>query len=378
MWGGVGAYAYNLATELRDKVEIHVLTAENGTEEDKDLVPDGVHVHYLPLRGTPPESFPLMFQLGVLRNLPRLAQKHRFDLVHTNHAYMSDLFVRRKSSRTVLTVHTTLDTQSTGTLRAGNGTPSQALEGNILRWRSLLSQVETYYLRRVMSMIFVSRWVRDRTVERYKVHPKYAAVVPNGVDTALFSPKGEALEGNGHEGPTLLFAGRLLALKGIATLMEAMTYLQDDVNLLIAGPGDQSAWRFLADSLGLKDRCRFTGPVHYGLMPYLYRRVDAVVLPSFLESCPMVALEAMASGTPLIAADGGGIGEIVHDGETGWLFPPGHVRRLAAKILKVLQHPVEAERVASQARCWTEAYATIGRMAHWTHRFYNDILAGAA
>ncbi len=382
-WGGVGAYSYNLATELRDKVEVHVLTAEHRKEEDKALVPDGVQVHYIPLRGASPENFPLLFQIGVVRYLPRLAQEHGFDIVHTNHAYMSDLFVRRrKSTSTVLTVHTTLDTQSKGTRRAGNG-PSQPLEENILRWHPLLSQVERYYLRRIRSMIFVSRWVRDRTVSRYHVHPRNATIVPNGVDTELFSPKGPTSGGdngdNGRDnGTTLLFAGRLLALKGIATLLEAMTYLEDGVKLLVAGPGEQSAWRFLADSLDLKDRVRFAGPVHYGLMPYLYRKVDAVVLPSFAESCPMVALEAMACGAPLIATNSGGVSEIVHDGETGWLFPPGDVRRLVAKIMTVLQRPEEARRVSSQARHWVEAHGTIGRMAYWTHRFYDDILAGAA
>ena len=380
MWGGVGAYTYSLATQLRDEMEVHVLTAENGMGTDETLIPEGVHVHSIPLKGVSPENSPLRFQLGVRRALPRLAQKHGFDIVHTNHAYMSDLFLRGNRARpTVLTVHTTLDTQSTGTRRAGNGTPSQALEGSILRWRSLLSQVERYYLRRKSSIIFVSRWVRDRTVSRYSVHPRHATIVPNGVDTDMFSPNGGTRRGAGeHAGSTLLFAGRLLALKGIGTLLEAMTYLDDDVDLILAGPGNQTGWRSLVHQLGLEERCRFAGSVYYGEMPALYRSVDAVVLPSFGESCPLVALEAMASGTPLIAANSGGIAEIVQDDETGWLVPPGDARGLATRIRTVLRHPKEAQRVSSQARAWTEAHATIGRMADWTRRFYDDILAGVA
>ncbi|MEE9197180.1 MAG: glycosyltransferase family 4 protein, partial [bacterium] len=322
MWGGVGAYTYNLATQLRDEVEIHVLTAENGAGKDETLIPDGVQVHSIPTHGAAPETSPLTFQLGVRRRLPRLAEKHGFDIVHTNHAYMSDLLLRsKKGMPTVLTVHTTLDTQSTGTRAAGSGSPSQTMEANVLRWQPLLSQVERYYLRRRPSIIFVSRWVRDRTVNRYHVNPRYSAVVPNGVNTDMFSPNGSprGVENGQDEGPTLLFAGRLLALKGIGTLLEAMTRLNDDINLFIAGPGDQAGWRSMVHRLGLEGRVRFLGSVHYGRMPTLYRQVDAVVLPSFGESCPMVALEAMASGTPLIAADAGGITEIVQDGETGWL-----------------------------------------------------------
>ncbi len=381
MWGGVGAYTYNLATQLRDEVELHVLTAENGMGKDETLIPDGVQVHSIPLNGVSPEKTPFAFQLGVRRALPRLARKHGFDIVHTNHAYMSDLLLRNhKATPTVLTVHTTLDTQSSGTRKAGNGAPSQALEGNILRWRPLLSQLERYYLRRRSSIIFVSRWVRDRTVSRYGVHPRHATVVPNGVDTAMFSPNGGSskAEKAEHEGFTLLFAGRLLALKGIGTLLEAMTYLEDDFNLILAGPGDQTGWRSLVHQLGLEERCRFVGSVHYREMPALYRSVDAVVLPSFGESCPMVALEAMASGTPLIASDSGGMAEIVEDGATGWLIPPGDATGLATRIQTVLRHPKEAQRVSFHAREWTKAHATVDRMADWTRRFYDDILAGAA
>ncbi len=92
----------------------------------------------------------------------------------------------------------------------------------------------------------------------------------------------------------------------------------------------------------------------------------------------MVALEAMASGTPLIASDSGGMAEIVEDGATGWLIPPGDATGLATRIQTVRRHPKEAQRVSSQAREWTKAHATVDRMADWTRRFYDDILAGAA
>src|SRR2546427_542898 len=137
--------------------------------------------------------------------------------------------------------------------------------------------------------------------------------------------------------PTLLFAGRLLAMKGIETLLRAMARLDPSVRLLLAGPGEQGPWKALAYDLGLtSERCEFLGRVPYEAMPTLYRQVDAVVLPSFTESCPMVALEAMACGTPLIAADVGGVSEIVRDGETGWLFPAGDADGLASCVQSVL------------------------------------------
>lgn len=92
----------------------------------------------------------------------------------------------------------------------------------------------------------------------------------------------------------------------------------------------------------------------------------------------MVALEAMAAGVPLIAADAGGVSEIVGDEQTGWLFPPGDVDRLVGRIVTVLADPARASRVCSRARAWIETHASVDRMAIETYRFYERVLAGAA
>src|SRR2546427_5658598 len=168
-------------------------------------------------------------------------------------------------------------------------------------------------------------------------------------------------------------------MKGIETLLRAMAHLDPSVRLLLAGPGEQGPWKALAYDLGLtSERCEFLGRVPYEAMPTLYRQVDAVVLPSFTESCPMVALEAMACGTPIIAADVGGVSEVVRDGETGWLFPSGSVDGLASNIDAVLSDPAGAKRVSARARAWIEANATISRMADRTFAFYERFLEGEA
>jgi len=374
-WGGVGTYTYNLARGLHDKAEVHVLTARApASPGDGDT--EGVHVHSaFPDNASPSEASPLRFQLAVMRHLPRLTRENGFDLIHANHAYMSDLFaqMRRTSAAKVLTVHTTLDTQIGGTRGASAGTPRQPLEGKLSRWRFLVQAIERRYLARAPSMIFVSRWVRDRTLRRYRIAPRLSTVVPNAIDTEIFASPTEAPRG--RERPTLLFAGRLLALKGIDTLLRAMIRIRPEVRLLLAGPGDSAAWRLLARRLALsEDRCRFLGPVPYARMPALYHEADAVVLPSYAESYPMVALEALSARAPLIASNVGGISEIVRDEVTGWLFPPGDVARLAERIETVLADPARARQIASNGRAWVEAHAPIGHMIDGTVRFYNRVL----
>lgn len=375
-WGGIGTYAYNLAQGLAQSDDVHVVTGHAAGVANGGHELDNVSVHsLLPQNGGVDTVAPFRFQVAVLRRLPGLAREHGWDIIHANHAYMSDLLARLRPTpaSTVLTVHTTLETQTHGTEGAGADVPRERSEANVARLRFALKAVERRYLRRTSSMIFVSRWVQDSMRRRYGVEPPLSDVIPNAIDGALFSPRDGDLPASN---PTLLFAGRLMALKGVGTLLRAMTRLPDDVRLLLAGPGDPAPWRDFARRIGLADhRYEFLGRVHYSEMPALYRRVNALVLPSFTESCPMTALEAMACGTPLIAAAAGGIPEIVRNEETGWLFPPGNHEALAGLIETVLADPTRRERTAARARAWVQTNASIDRMVDRTRRFYERALA---
>ncbi len=382
-WGGVGTYAYYLATGLRDMAEVHVLTSEHRSAWKDDPALDGITIHStIAPEKTSRQAGNFRFQLAVRDALPRLIEKHGFDIVHANHAYMSDFFAgpRRAPTEHVLTVHTTLDTQISGTRNAGPESPRHSLERRIVRFRPFLRVLERHYLRQQSSMIFVSKWVRDRTYGRYGIRPERSEVVMNGVDTDLFEPNGQDKDGGivlPHEGRTILFVGRLLALKGIATLFDALRLLPPDVRLLLAGPGDQTVWRAYASELGLlHGRVQFLGRVPHAHMPTVYHHADAVVLPSFTESCPMAALEAMACGTPLIAADVGGVSEIIREGETGWKFPAGDSQALAERIESVLIDRVSAQRVARRAREWVLRDASVERMVDKTWDFYEQVLEG--
>ena len=382
-WGGVGSYAFQLARGLRDADDVHVLTAR--VDDAWVAAMPRVTLHGAFSGAAPSEGVsPLWFQIAVSRVLPRLERENAFDIVHVNHAYMSDLLTQSRTNggRRVLTVHTTLETQSQGTLLAGKDAPRQPIEKQVLRWRPILRRIERRYLRRRYAMIFVSKWVRDRALQTYDVQPDVSAVVPNGIDASMFSPLPDTNSTTDDEQApvrTVLFAGRLLAMKGITTLLRAIALINPSVRCRIAGPGDQSGWRAYARTLGLgPDRAEFVGPVSYPEMPDLYRAADVVVLPSFTESCPMVALEAMAAGVPLIATDAGGIPEIVRDGETGWLFPPGVPERLAELITRVLAEPDSAAAVAHRARAWVTQHASVQSMVEETHRFYAQALGEAS
>lgn len=379
-WGGIGTYTYGLARGLQDRAEVHVVTSE--ASFDPGAIPgvERVQVHALPSRSRGPAgASSFQFQMAVARHLPRLARENAFDVVHSNHAQMADVLARLRSmdAAPVVTIHTTLGTQLAGTFRASPEAPPQGLERTVVRHRRLLTMVERRYLRRSPSLIFVSRWIEQQALQTYGLRPRYSRVIPNAIDTETFSPyrwppSPRAEGGGGEERPiTLLYAGRLLAQKGLGFLLRALPQMPAGIRVQIAGPGDAAPWAALAARRGVPEsRIEFLGRVPYEAMPDLYHAADAVVLPSYLESYPLVALEAMACGTPLIASDVGGVSEIVHDGETGWLFRAGDGKGLAAAVAAVAGGGPEVRRVVFAARRWIEEHATLERMATETLEVY--------
>jgi len=146
--------------------------------------------------------------------------------------------------------------------------------------------------------------------------------------------------------PVLVCVGRLAPQKDHPTLLAALARLPAEVVLLIVGGdpfGDGEArLRRAAAELRLGERARFLGIRHD--VPDLLAASDLFVLPSLWEGLGLVFLEAMAVGLPVVATTVSAIPEVVEDGATGWLVPPGDPERLAATIAQALADPRERER----------------------------------
>ncbi|MCC6236181.1 MAG: glycosyltransferase [Dehalococcoidia bacterium] len=171
----------------------------------------------------------------------------------------------------------------------------------------------------------------------YGVPRDRVAVVPLGVDREAFRPRDRTaaratLASRGvpvsDEARVLLAVGRLEPLKGFDILVRALAQLTVDaeVVLWIAGGDERSAperarLEAVAHEVGVGDRVRFLGAVPHEELPTYYNAADVVVVPSFYESFGLVALEAMASGVPVVASRVGGLVATVSDGRTGYLVP---------------------------------------------------------
>src|SRR5437867_8769254 len=223
-----------------------------------------------------------------------------------------------------------------------------------------------------MRIVGVSdRIVAANVVERaellrdYGAHPSRIATIPCGVDTDLFVPgdRAEARQRLGlDERPVLLWVGRIAPIKGLDTLLDAVARLSapgQGLRLLIVGGeadeptnGHEASLRQRIERLRLEDTVRFIGPQPQSVLPVYYVASDVTVLPSYYESFGMVALEAMACGSPVIASRVGGLVTTVRDGVTGFLISEGDVDALAERIGALLDDPDLRWRVGREGVRW--------------------------
>lgn len=157
----------------------------------------------------------------------------------------------------------------------------------------------------------------------------------------------------------LLFVGRLRIRKGVEVLLAALARAREAgerIPLWIAGDGEhRGSLEAAARRLGVADQVRFLGRVDAEQVRELLRRCRALAVPSTYEGMPLVILEAMEEGTPVVASAVSGIPEVVSDRVTGWLVPPEDPAALAEAITVIHRQPEEAERRGAAGRARLDA-----------------------
>ena len=198
------------------------------------------------------------------------------------------------------------------------------------------------------------------------------AAGPRGTETARARPF------------RLLFVGRLVERKGVDVLVRALGVLGERraVTLTVIGEGPRAAdIRATARRLGLDDRVTLAGRVDDAALRRAYLHADAFVLPAVVdekgdtEGLGVVLLEALRFGLPVIASRTGGIPDIVRDGETGWLVPPGDAAALAAAIETVAADPAEARRRVARGRVRLDAEFSLPGIVERLGRCYEEAVA---
>ena len=232
---------------------------------------------------------------------------------------------------------------------------------------------------------------RGQLAHLYGADATRIEVVPPGVDHRVFSPGGPGAKRAARvalglgEGPLVLFVGRIQPLKGPELAVRVLGALVDHPRarlLVVGGPSGPDGTRHLAEvlatarDLGVVDRVRVLPPQPHRALAEFYRAADVCVVPSRSESFGLVALEAAACGTPVVAAAVGGLPSLVEDGVTGFLVEGREPEAYAGPVSVLLGDPGLASAMAQAAHQRSRRYAwsiTAGRL----RRLYADLGARA-
>jgi len=413
-WGGVGTYSVELIRKLceYDDLEIHIITPKRGRNYDKKAVEkifgNKVKIHNMSY-AKDNFFYNFKFQLQLLLRFRKLNKIHKFDIIHAaNLVNMPDIFLKiflKQDIPSVTTIHTTLESQSKNHSKENMpGIQASQMKKHDNRSRieymtrifsPLIGILERIYLKNTKYFIAVSRWVSGFINE---TEEKETRIINNGIDTERFSPEkrrhkdyADHYDNNGYDGmidrfaelknikdkPIILYSGRLMALKGLPTLIEAAgTVLKDiDIHLVIAGTGERERWIKLMNDAKIPERSySFLGYVPYESMHELYAIADIFVLPSFTESFPLTILEAMSSQKAVIASDVGGIPEIIENGKDGLLIRPGDAKELSRAIVSLIKDKKRSNKIANAARKKVMNRFSSKIMAEQTRKYYYDIL----
>jgi D-inositol-3-phosphate glycosyltransferase len=211
-------------------------------------------------------------------------------------------------------------------------------------------------------------------------------IIAPGVEHALFGPGDRAgarrAIGVDPDVPMLLFVGRIQPLKGPDVAIRALDALgRPEAQLVIVGgasgtSGDVELRRAqqLVDELGLHDQVRFVDPQPHHILSTYYRAADVVVVPSRSESFGLVALEAAACGTPVVASAVGGLQSLVDHAVTGYLVADRDPVAFAKAVARILDEPLLAEAMSAAASARARRY-TWGFAAARLRRLYTDLTA---
>ena len=289
---------------------------------------------------------PLTFSLRARRELR--SRRGQFDVVHDNQCLgYGILGLVRDGWPLVATVHHPITVDRALDLAQA---PDRRRRLALRRWYGFV-RMQKRVVRRLPRILTVSESSAADICSQMGARREQLAVVPVGVDTALFRPLPHVRR---KPGRLLTTASADVPLKGLLPLLEAVAKVRTerDAELVIVGrPRADSHVPATIERLGLEGAVTLAGVVDATRLVELYAEAEVAVVPSLYEGFSLPAIEAMACGVPLVATTGGALPEVVgRDGSTALLVPPGDPGALAAAIVRALDDPRVRRRVGAAGR----------------------------
>ncbi len=328
--GGITTYVKGLKESLSKRgYSVHIISYPYLMIRREDKMPDGFRRQFVH------ELLVFAFTVYALARILALKLKGREVIVHSQSASFClgiSVLARLIGARSVHTFHSPIDRCS-------------------LRLRVLIPFAN--------SLVCVSDEQRNQYVERCGI-PRDSSVVPGGTDCNFFAPDPEERRSDlrvelmrelgldDRPGPLVLFVGRIVKEKGVDVLLQSAKSISKefkDATFVLIGPHDQTK-EYADDAKALMEgvdpglRFFLAGTQNHERLRRAYNAADVLAFPSLWEEAsPIVVVEAMASGLPVVASRIGGLKSRVVEGVTGHLTEPGNASELAGGILDILRNP---------------------------------------
>jgi glycosyltransferase involved in cell wall biosynthesis len=312
---------------------------------------------------------PLAFSARAARELKPRA--HEFDLVHDNQCLGYGILKIEEKIPTIVTLHHPITKDRELEMSHAK---TRARRFSVGRWYSFV-KMQGKVASKMPRIVVVSQNSIDDIHTDMGVEIDRMRLVPVGVDPDLFKPLPHVER---RPGRLITTASADVALKGLSYLLEAMAKLRTerDVTLTIIGKPRPGHSMDLIDSYGLAPHIEFVSGVTDERIVELYAEAEMAVVPSLYEGFSLPAIEAMCSGTPLVATDGGALPEVTGlDGETVIGCAAGDVDSLAAAITRGLDDPELRARVGAAGRQRVLDRWTWKKCAEQTVEQYREVLA---
>jgi len=316
--GGAEVATLNIATELVQRGhEVHVITI--GDKELKGDNKGDFYIHYIQLGAAPEASLwgAISYAVKAFAQIRRINP----DIVHAQRFYREGL--------AAFLAKVLLKKRYCIWCRGADVYLSW-------RFKGIASEL---FLKRANAVIALTQNMKEKI---YEICNRDAFVIPNGIDLRRFESLSHqdthTLAVNGEI--AILFVGRLHPIKGVAYLIEAMPVIirkHPKVKLFLVGDGEErQRLESLVAKLDLDKHTTFIGQIPNEKVSQYMAASDVFVLPSLSEGLPVVTLEAIACGLPIVVTDIAGISEIIKDGENGFLVEPENSVEIAEKVLMLL------------------------------------------
>jgi len=358
-WFGTAPEALLQGFASLPEVEVHVLSCARARMPSPEKLAPNISFHslYVPNSGWMRTAYQ-----GCIRAVRRKLKDIRPQIVHgqgtERDCAISAVFSGVPS---VLTIH--------GNMRC----VARVMKARMFSFLWLAARLERFTIPRAQGVICLTRHTQEAVADL----ARRTWMVPNAVDAAFFEINAQPPPG---APPRILCVGDVYALKNQNALIRALDPLSENRKFKVIFLGNANAHDPYAAEFSrlvqARPWCVYHGFARRDDLRAHLRQATLLALPSLEENCPMVVLEAMASGVPVVAARVGGVPDLIEEGKTGLFCEPRDADSMRAGIERVLKSPAAAEEMAREAKLRAKARFSPGVIAQRHLEIYREVLSG--